>query len=148
MAGYEPRNLKGIGVTYATSPMGADHTAGLTMLPGLDFMSKAGQVGASAKLQVAFAGADSFMCMFAWLTAITPDVAPEIMAGAFGGEWTMAQVFAIAVKTLLLENAFNIAAGFTAADNRLPDFFLTEKSPATGTVFDITAAEMAEVHNF
>ena len=148
MAGYEPRNLKGIGVTYATSPMGADHTAGLTMLPGLDFMSKAGQVGASAKLQVAFAGADSFMCMFAWLTAITPDVAPEIMAGAFGGEWTMAQVFAIAVKTLLLENAFNTAAGFTATDNRLPEFFLTEKSPATGTVYDITAAEMAEVHNF
>lgn len=148
MAGYEPRNLKGIGVTYATSPMGADHTAGLTMLPGLDYMSKAGQVAASAKLQVAFAAADSFMCMFAWLTAITPDVMPEIMAGAYGGQWDMAKVFGIAVQTLAMENAFNDAAGLGAKNHRLPAFFLTEKSQATGTVFDITAEEMAEVHSF
>lgn len=148
LAGYDPRNLKGIGVTYATTPMGADHTAGLTMLPGLDFMSKAGQVGASAKLQVAFSAADSFMCMFAWLTAITPDVAPEIMAGAFGGEWNMTKIFGIGIQTILLEKAFNAAAGLTEQENLLPDFFLTEKSPATGTVFDITPEEMAEVHNF
>jgi aldehyde:ferredoxin oxidoreductase len=28
MPGYDPRSLKGNGVTYATSPQGADHTAG------------------------------------------------------------------------------------------------------------------------
>ena len=31
MAAYDPRALKGLGVTYATSPMGADHTAGHTL---------------------------------------------------------------------------------------------------------------------
>ncbi len=25
---YDPRSVKGVGVTYATTPMGADHTAG------------------------------------------------------------------------------------------------------------------------
>ena len=28
MPAYDPRAVKGVGVTYATSPMGADHTAG------------------------------------------------------------------------------------------------------------------------
>jgi aldehyde:ferredoxin oxidoreductase len=31
MPAYEPRAVKGIGVTYATSTMGADHTAGYTI---------------------------------------------------------------------------------------------------------------------
>ena len=31
MSGYEPRSIKGTGVTYATTPQGADHTAGLTI---------------------------------------------------------------------------------------------------------------------
>ena len=29
MSGYEPRSIKGTGVTYATTPQGADHTAGI-----------------------------------------------------------------------------------------------------------------------
>ena len=33
MSGYEPRSIKGTGVTYATTPQGADHTAGLTIRP-------------------------------------------------------------------------------------------------------------------
>ena len=31
MPAYDPRAVQGIGVTYATSPMGADHTAGYAM---------------------------------------------------------------------------------------------------------------------
>ncbi len=33
MPAYEPRAVKGIGITYATTPMGADHTAGYTIAP-------------------------------------------------------------------------------------------------------------------
>ncbi|MBN1890611.1 MAG: hypothetical protein JW850_21635, partial [Thermoflexales bacterium] len=33
MPAYEPRAVKGIGITYATSTMGADHTAGYTIAP-------------------------------------------------------------------------------------------------------------------
>ena len=35
MPAWDPRPLKATGVTYATSPMGADHTAGLIVNPGL-----------------------------------------------------------------------------------------------------------------
>ena len=31
MPAYDPRSVKGLGVTYSTSPMGADHTAGNTV---------------------------------------------------------------------------------------------------------------------
>jgi aldehyde:ferredoxin oxidoreductase len=33
MPAYEPRAVKGIGITYATTPMGADHTSGYTIAP-------------------------------------------------------------------------------------------------------------------
>jgi aldehyde:ferredoxin oxidoreductase len=33
MPAYEPRAVKGIGITYATTTMGADHTAGYTIAP-------------------------------------------------------------------------------------------------------------------
>ena len=35
MPAWDPRPLKATGVTYCTSPMGADHTAGLIVNPGL-----------------------------------------------------------------------------------------------------------------
>ena len=45
MAAYEPRAIKGHGVTFATSTMGADHTAGFTIREGLDSHERKGQVG-------------------------------------------------------------------------------------------------------
>jgi len=65
MAAYDPRNLKGTGVTYATSPMGADHTAGLTMSAALNPISPLGQASLSGMVQSVAATADSFMCLFA-----------------------------------------------------------------------------------
>ena len=64
---YDPRSLKGIGVTYATSPMGADHTAGnaLEMAKTLDQKKPDGQVAISLRLQVRAALLDSLgVCLF------------------------------------------------------------------------------------
>jgi len=36
MSAYDPRAIKGTGVTYATSPQGADHTCGLTLRAKID----------------------------------------------------------------------------------------------------------------
>jgi len=47
MAAYEPRAVKGTGVTYATTPMGADHTAGNVVRANLKHHLKEGQVAAS-----------------------------------------------------------------------------------------------------
>ena len=72
MPAYDPRGVQGIGVTYATSPMGADHTAGYSVTANvLDFGGKIdplkpeGQVELSRNLQVATAALDSTgMCLF------------------------------------------------------------------------------------
>jgi aldehyde:ferredoxin oxidoreductase len=50
---WEPRTLKGMGVTYCTSPMGPDHTAGLVTMPAAD------PVAASKDAQVVAAICDS-----------------------------------------------------------------------------------------
>ena len=43
MPAYEPRAVKGIGVTYATTTMGADHTAGYTIAP--EILGVSGKAG-------------------------------------------------------------------------------------------------------
>ena len=45
MSAYEPRAIKGTGVTYATSPQGADHTAGLTIRAKVNHLDPDGRSG-------------------------------------------------------------------------------------------------------
>lgn len=147
MPGYDPRNLKGTGVTYATSAMGADHTAGLTFNPELDGTKKDKQVSISQATQISTAMADNMMCSFA-MGGFMPDptVGPDLFTGFFGGEWDMDKIMKIGVETLKMEWAFNKEAGFTAEDDKLPDFFYEDQSPATGARFDITPEEIAEIY--
>lgn len=152
MPGYDPRNSKGTGIGYATSPMGADHTVGTTSGSAGD-MKKAGRVQMSQKVQVAYATVDNFMCHFASfpLTSTHRYAAAHIaeaMAGKIGGEWNTDRVWGIGLETLMLEKAFNRGAGFTAKDDRLPQFFYDEPSPMTGATFDLTDDELAQVLPF
>jgi len=72
MPAYDPRAIQGIGVTYATSPMGADHTAGYAIATNIlkvggfvDPLKPEGQIELSRNLQVATAAIDSTgMCLF------------------------------------------------------------------------------------
>ncbi|MBI5552470.1 MAG: aldehyde ferredoxin oxidoreductase [Desulfobacterales bacterium] len=152
MPGYDPRNSKGTGVGYATSPQGADHTVGTTSGAAGDF-KKVGRVQISQKVQVAYAAVDNFMCHFAAfpLTSTHQYAVGHIaaaMAGRFGGEWNADKVWGIGLQTLMLEKQFNRTAGFTAKDDRLPQFFYDEASPMTGAKFDITDEELAGVLPF
>ena len=69
---YDPRSVMGIGVTYATTTQGADHTAGYAVAPNilksggdLDPLKPEGQVEMSRNLQIATAAVDSTgMCLF------------------------------------------------------------------------------------
>ena len=49
---------------------------------------------------------------------------------------------------LKTERAFNIAAGFTNVDDRLPEFFYTEKLPPHNVVFDFSGEEIDTFWNF
>ena len=143
MAAYDPRNLKGVGVTYATSPMGADHTAGITFVPGIDHTDKNGKVALSKSEQNFIAAADNFMCFFAFANGtFDQSIYPQMMKGALGVEYDLNKVLEIGTLTLKMEREWNLAAGFTKEDDHLPDFFYNDVSTATESVFDITPEEM------
>jgi len=149
MAAYDPRGLKGTGITYATSPMGADHTAGNTVsMPG-NPGDKEGKVEASRNCQIGFALLDNLgLCLFAG--AVFEDPANlqhvvDMMAAKFGGSWDIDRLMGLAVQNLTLEKQFNRGAGFTPADDRLPEFFKTEKLPVSDLVFDLTDEELDQV---
>ena len=75
-------------------------------------------------------------------------VGPDLLSGLYGGDWNFRKMLSIGIQTVVMEHAFNRAAGFTDEDSRLPDFFTTEFAPATGAVFDISSKEMAGIFNF
>ncbi len=150
LPGYDPRGVKGMGVTYSTSPMGADHTAGFTMgVEGVDPFKKEGQVKVSEEVQIAAALCDNIMCLFAF-AAVTSNpesfnALAEMMAARYSGEWSIEKLMGIGAQTIVLEKAFNDAAGLTGEDDKLPEFFYTEESPAAKTAFDVTDGELAEI---
>lgn len=149
LAAYDPRGLKGTGVTYATSPMGADHTAGNTIgeqnLPGT---SKDGQVELSRNMQVFMAVVDTLgLCLFSCLSCDDPQNAQllvDMFEAKYGGKWDIDKLLNLGVQTLVKEKKFNKDAGFTDKDDRLPDFMYTEILESVDSTFDIPDSELAK----
>jgi len=122
IAGYDPRAMPGMGVTYATSPMGADHTAGFV---GGVRGSIETLINASISSQIHMAATDSMgLCMFAQsggMGNLLKAVA-AITGKPFGSqEWQQ-----LGITCLAAEIDFNRRAGLTSEDDRLPDFFYEE----------------------
>lgn len=153
MAAYDPRGLKGIGVTYATSPMGADHTAGNSIGDhSLNPTRKEGQVELSKNMQLAMTLFDNLgICIFAGICCEDLQNLEHLVkmaAGKFGGEWDLNRLMGIGVQTLLLEKQFNQKAGFTKKDDRLPKFMTSEVLESLDTTFDITDEELDQTLSF
>src|SRR5690606_14800438 len=136
---YDPRPIQGIGVTYATSTMGADHTAGYTITSNVlavggtvDPLKPDGQAALSQGLQIATAMLDSLgLCIFVAFPVLDiPEAFEAIheMATAHTGEpWDADALMKLGRETLTYEWLFNKHAGFTSEDDRLPEFFYEEK---------------------
>lgn len=157
MPAYDPRAVQGIGVTYATSTMGADHTAGYAVAPNVlgvggdvDPLKPDGQVDLSRNLQIATAAIDtSGLCLFVAFAVLddpaTMEGICEMLSGLYGREITADDFLDFGKKTLAAERAFNAAAGFTAADDRLPDFFREEQLPPHNVTFGVSDDELDKV---
>lgn len=157
---YDPRAIKGMGITYATSTQGADHTMGYTIATNilnvggqLDPLSKDGQVELSRNLQIATAAIDSTgMCLFIAFAALDNEkclpALIDLINARFGIGLTGDDVVNLGKYILKTERSFNIAAGFTAADDRLPEFFYDEKLPPHNVVFDFTGQEIDTFWDF
>ena len=151
LAGYDPRVLKGTGVTYATSPMGADHTCGNAIPspanPDYNPAASTGQARVSGFLQCYHAAIDSLgMCLFPSLPLLDiPELQKLLIAcaSAVTGElFDENYLMNLGISVLNTEKKFNQAAGFTTKDDRLPEFFVREQLPPSGLIFDVSEEEI------
>lgn len=156
---YDPRAVKGIGITYATTTMGADHTAGYSITTNIlnvggsvDPLKKEGQVELSRNLQIATAAIDSTgLCLFiAFPVLDIPEALGAIVDminARYGISITGDDVTELGKSILKTERAFNQAAGFGPAQDRLPEFFNTPVAPHNA-VWDFSDEEIDEFWNF
>ena len=160
MPAYDPRAVKGVGVTYATSPMGADHTAGYAVATNImkvggdvNPLQSENQAKLSSDFQVTTAFIDTAgLCLFVAFPVLDiPDALTAIvdMVNAkYGLSLTGDDIAALGQRVLKTENDFNARAGFTRAADRLPEFFRTEKLPPHDVVFDVSDEQLDSVLDF
>ena len=157
MPAYEPRAVKGIGVTYITSPMGADHTAGYAVAPEIlsvggkaDPLSAQGKAALSRDFQVTTAFLDSTgYCLFIAFAILDIPSGFDGMVGTvnamYGVDWTAADVARVGREILRTERRFNELAGFSKGMDRVPEFMKYEKLPPHNTVFDVPEEDLDSV---
>jgi len=160
MPAYDPRAVKGIGVTYATSTMGADHTAGYAVATNIlkvggdvDPLKPQNQAELSRNLQVATAALDATgYCLFVAFAILDQPETFQAMVDSinamYGLSMTAADVVALGQKVLKMEREFNAKAGFTKAHDRLPRYFTREPLSPHNVTFDVPEEELDSVFNF
>jgi aldehyde:ferredoxin oxidoreductase len=142
---HDPRVAKAAGVTYTTSPMGADHTAGITYEK---FKSKDGQVERSLKAQILAAALDTFgYCSLARIgdARILLGFLKDLLNARFGLGLEIEDLVRIGRETLKTELEFNQGSEFLQAHDSDPEFLRTERSVPIGNVFDVDPDEIAAI---
>ena len=156
IAAYDPRAMQGNGVTYATSPMGADHTAGNLVgqyLGGaLNPLEAEGQVEASRNAQIAMAALDcTGLCLLAGVAladAAATEALLKMMNAKLGTQFGPDDYPALGIRVLKAEREFNRKAGFTNKDDRLAKFFYEEPLPPHNKVFIVSDADLDTTFDF
>jgi aldehyde:ferredoxin oxidoreductase len=158
MPAYEPRAVKGIGITYATTTMGADHTAGYTIAPEIlsvggkaDPLSPEGKAALSRAFQATTAFIDSTgHCLFIAFAILDIPSGFEGMVeecnGVLGTHWKPEDVAKIGAEILKKERAFNEAAGLSKEHDRIPEFMKYEPLPPHNQVFDVSDDALDSVY--
>ncbi len=157
---YDPRPIKGIGVTYATTTMGADHTAGYAIATNIlnvggkvDPLQNEGQVELSRNLQIATAAVDSTgLCLFIAFPALDIPAClasvVDMLNARYGTALTGDDVVALGKQVLKIEHAFNLAAGLGPETDRLPEFFELEPLAPHNAKWDMDPKQLASFWNF
>ena len=150
VSAYDPRVVKGNGVTYMTSPQGADHTAGNTIRIKTSHTDPEGKAAMSRGAQISAAAIDTAgICLFAGAPiGANQDLVRDLVAALTGAEvppdyWTR-----LGTQTLRCECEFNEKAGVPPIRSRMPEMYREEPLPPTGSVFDVPLAEIEEIIRF
>ncbi len=141
---YDPRGVQGMGLTYATSNRGACHLRSYTVSSEImgvpektDPLVTEGKAALVKAFQDATSAVDSSgLCVFTTFAWTLDDIAPQIDA-AIPGDWTTDKLLEVGERIWNMERMFNNRAGFTAADDKLPERMLKDAAktgPAKGLV--------------
>lgn len=149
MPGYDPRALKGNGVLYETSTMGADHTAGnaFETMRTNDPLGTKNQVFNSRQLQIRAALLDTMdVCIFIRPAFVKdPNLLVRLLKAKFDWDISYPEIRQLGAKILELERQFNESAGVSERFCRLPEFLREETLPPNNTVFDIPQEELEAI---
>ncbi|NWF93830.1 MAG: aldehyde ferredoxin oxidoreductase [Syntrophaceae bacterium] len=147
--GYDPRALKGNGVTYITSPMGADHTAGnaFETAQSINPIGKENQVEISRRLQIRAAILDTMgLCLFTRPPFVKrPELFAHFLRGRYGWNVGYEDVQRIGIDALETEREFNRRAGVSEEFYDIPEFMREEPLPPRNSVFDLSLEEVQRI---
>ena len=158
MPAYDPRAAKGMGVTYATSTMGADHTAAYMVAHNIlkvggdvDALGIDGQADGSRAMQIFNCIWDATgLCNFCgFMTAESEtglQAAVDMINAHLGADFTIESFLDLGEEIMKIERDFNVAAGLTKHHDRLPEFMVHEPIEPHGHVFDIPNEELDRLH--
>lgn len=159
MAAYDPRAIQGMAVTYATSPMGADHTAGWVVDQNLEAFGGTvnahgaeGQVEISRDTQIHMAAVDTVgLCDFAQSGLASDEGIGNVytmMSAKLGVPFSEENWSALGTKVIKTEIEFNKKAGLTNLDDRLPPMFYNEPLPPYNVVVKVTEEQLDSTFDF
>ncbi|MCK4480591.1 MAG: aldehyde ferredoxin oxidoreductase [Candidatus Lokiarchaeota archaeon] len=151
ISAYDSRVFKAMGVTYATSPMGADHTAGAAIAGRVPSQHKdygeltknEGKLDLSFELQIYTAVMDSMgCCYFIGPSFENMEIIKNSINAMYGLNLTREDVIKIGISIIRTELDFNEKAGITQEMNNVPEFFRKEPSEPTGLKYTFDIADL------
>jgi aldehyde:ferredoxin oxidoreductase len=105
----------------------------------------------SRKKQIAMAGYDCLgACMFSsfGFAVAPPETIRDFIHARYGWEVGTDFLQVLGKETIKLELEFNHGAGFTKADDRLPEWMTREPLPPHNVVFDVPSEEMDKIFDW
>jgi len=147
ISAYDPRVFKAMSLTYATSPMGADHTAGAAIAGrGArsdrdygDFSDPENKADLSYELQIYTVVLDSMgCCYFIGPSYETMELVAGVINAMHDTNLTIEDVINLGKNIIKTELEFNKKAGITQDMNDVPEFFKNEPSPPTNLKFEFS----------
>lgn len=134
---YDARGVQGMGLEYATSNRGACHVRGYMISPEilgspqkLDPFETEEKAGWTKTFQDLTAVVDSSgICLFNTFAIGAPEIL-EYLKAATGVKMTLEELMKAGERIWNLERLFNLKAGISGKEDRLPDRLLKEPMPS------------------
>ena len=149
LPGYDPRALKGNGVTFAMSPQGGDHTVGncygaRDTVPPLGCEGQ-GDLSRNTQRQVAALENQGFCIFVRSYLFKKPELFTKFAYGICGGKMmTVDEFWEQGHETARLEYQYNVKSGVAPAQDKLPEYMYRIPLPPHNHVFDLSDEEVAK----